>query len=78
MSSVMGVIIGSAGVVGPALGGFLMELVSHNHAVLLCAAGIGVVTVFGTISPTLRAFPRHAGAEELPTTSQEYEQRVES
>jgi MFS family permease len=78
MSSVMGVVIGSAGVAGPALGGFLLEMVSDNQAVLLCAAGIGVVTMLGTISHTLRRFPRHAGAEEFPTTSQEYEQRVES
>jgi MFS family permease len=73
MSSVMGVLIGSAAVAGPALGGFLMEVIPHNQAVLLCAAGIGVVTVLGTISPTLRAFPRHADAEEFPTTSQEVE-----
>jgi MFS family permease len=63
MSSVMGVVIGSAGVAGPAFGGVLMEMVSGNQAVLLCAAGIGVVTVLGTISPTLRKFPRHAAAE---------------
>ena len=64
MSSVMGVVTGSAAVVGPALGGFLIEGVSDNDAVLLCAAGIGVVTVLGTISPTLRKFPRHAAAAE--------------
>jgi MFS family permease len=74
MSSVMGVVIGSAAVAGPAFGGFLMELVSDNQAVLLCASGIGVVTVLGTISPTLRRFPRHAAAEE-PAGD---EQRVES
>ena len=67
MSSVMGVVIGSAAVVGPAFGGVLMEVVSGNQAVLLCAAGIGVVTVLGTISPTLRKFPSRA-AEEPPVT----------
>jgi MFS family permease len=76
MSSVMGVIIGSAAVAGPALGGFLMEAVSANQAVLACAAGIGVVTVFGTISPTLRSFPRHATADDEPVgTVQEYGQQ---
>ncbi|MGH3782759.1 MAG: MFS transporter [Pseudonocardiaceae bacterium] len=78
MSSVMGLVIGSAAVAGPALGGVLLEEVSDNQAVLLCAAGIGVVTVLGTISPTLRRFPRHVAAEGPPTTVQEYEKRVES
>jgi MFS family permease len=76
MSSVMGVIIGSAAVAGPAFGGVLMEIVSDNQAVLLCAAGIGVVTVLATISPTLRRFPRHAATEEPPATLQEDEQRL--
>jgi len=64
ISSVMGVVTGSAAAVGPALGGFLIEAVSDSDAVLLCAAGMGVVTVLGTISPTLRKFPRHAAAAE--------------
>jgi MFS family permease len=75
MSSVMGVIIGSAAVAGPAFGGVLMEVVSDNQAVLLCAAGIGIVTVLGTVSPTLRKFPRHAAAEEPPVAFQEHEHR---
>jgi MFS family permease len=77
MSSVMGLLIGSSAVMGPALGGFLMEGVSGNQAVLLCAAGIGVVTVLGTISPTLRRFPRHVVAEEPAATTQEYESQAE-
>jgi MFS family permease len=68
MSSVMSVVIGSAAVAGPAFGGVLMEVVSDNQAVLLCAAGIGVVTVLGTISPTLRKFSRHTVAEGPPAT----------
>lgn len=75
MSSVMGVVIGSAAVAGPAFGGVLMEVVSGNQAVLLCAAGIGVVTVLGTISPTLRKFPRHPAAEVPSATLQEYEKQ---
>ncbi|MCA1603899.1 MAG: MFS transporter [Actinobacteria bacterium] len=70
MSSVMGVLIGSAAVAGPALGGILMEVIADNQAVLLCAAGIGVVTVLGTFSPTLRGFPRHAAAKEIDATVQ--------
>ncbi|MGH3815009.1 MAG: MFS transporter [Pseudonocardiaceae bacterium] len=69
MNAAMGVVIGVAGVVGPALAGVLMEVVSGNYAVLLCTAGIGVVTLFATLSPTLRNFPRHAAVEVLPTTT---------
>ena len=76
MSSVMGVVTGSAAAVGPALGGFLVEAVSDNDAVLLCAAGIGVVTVLGTISPTLRKFPRHATVAEPDATAEEHERRA--
>ena len=60
MSSVMGVLVGSAAIAGPALGGLLMEVIPSNQAILLCAAGLGVVTVLGTISPTIRRFPRDA------------------
>lgn len=74
MSSVMGVLIGSAAAVGPAVGGFLMEALSHIDAILLCAAGIGVVTVLGTISPTLRGFPRPAVVEQREAIAQEHEQ----
>ncbi len=70
MSSVMGVLIGSAGVAGPALGGLLMEVISSNQAILLCAAGLGVVTVLGTISPTLRKFPRAAAELEAIAKTQ--------
>jgi MFS family permease len=78
MSSVMGVVIGSAAVAGPALGGLLMEVISGNQAVLLCTAGIGLVTVLGTINPTLRRFPRDVGTEEPPATLQEQGPEVKS
>jgi predicted MFS family arabinose efflux permease len=71
MSAVMGVVIGAASVVGPALGGSLMELVSGNQAILLCAAGIGTVTLLATLSPTLRKFPRHATAGCSPRPGNE-------
>jgi MFS family permease len=66
LSGVMGVVTGAAGAAGPALGGLLMEVVSDNQAVLLCAAGIGAVTVLSTLSPTLRSFPRHQPAVDSP------------
>jgi MFS family permease len=68
MNAAMGVFIGTASVVGPALGGVLMEMVSGDYAVLLCTAGIGVVTLLATLSPTLRKFPRHPAIEELAVT----------
>jgi MFS family permease len=75
MSSVVGVLAGSAAVAGPALGGFLVQVIPNNHAVLICTAGIGVATVLGTISPTLRRFPRHAPAE-IDATAQEHKARI--
>ncbi|MCA1605978.1 MAG: MFS transporter, partial [Acidobacteria bacterium] len=68
ISAVMGVTIGVASVVGPALGGFLLEVISGASTILLCAAGIGAVTLLATLNPTLRKFPRHVTAEAAPTT----------
>jgi hypothetical protein len=48
-----------------------MEVVAANYAVLLCTAGIGAVTLLGTISPTLRKFPRHAAAAVISATARE-------
>lgn len=76
MSSVMGVLIGFAAVVGPAAGGFLIGAISDNKAVLLCVAGIGVVTALGTISPTLRGFRHAAAAAEAKKIAQERERWV--
>jgi MFS family permease len=78
MSSVMGVVVGVASAVGPALGGFLVEIVTGYYAVLLCAAGIGAVTLLATLSPTLRKFPHHAAAEVLPATVQEHQEPAQS
>ena len=66
MSSVIGLLTGVAGAVGPMLGGFITELFSGRTAVLVCAAGIAVVTVFATASPSLRQFPAYQPAEESP------------
>jgi MFS family permease len=73
MSAAMGVVIGGAGVIGPALGGLLAEAVSGNRALLLCSAGIGVVTLLATINSTLRKFPRDTTA--LPTSETVREQQ---
>jgi MFS family permease len=62
LSGVMGVVIGVAGALGPVLGGVLTETVSGTQAVLLCAAGLGIVTLLAATSRTLRNFPRHANA----------------
>jgi MFS family permease len=68
LSGVLGLIVGVAGAVGPVLGGVLMQLVPGGPAVLVCAAGIAVITVLVTASPTLRRFPRLRvpEAEEAP------------
>jgi MFS family permease len=66
LSGAMGVAAGVAGALGPALGGALTEAVPAAQAVLLCTAGIGAVTLLATMSPTLRRFPRHIDAEDLP------------
>jgi len=66
LTGVMGVLAGVAATVGPALGGFLMGVVSHDQAVLLCAGGVAIVTLLTTVSPTLRAFPRREIDETSP------------
>jgi len=48
------------------LGGFVTAFSSGRTAVLACAGGIAVVTVFATASPSLRRFPAHQPAEETP------------
>ena len=77
MNAVMSVTVGVAGMVGPALGGLLLEVISNSHTVLLCAAGIGAVTLFATINTTLRGFPRPGAIEVLPVTEREQKRRVE-
>jgi MFS family permease len=57
LSGVLGVLAGIAVALGPTLGGALAQAVSGTEAVLLCSAGIAVVTVLVTFNPTLRHFP---------------------
>jgi MFS family permease len=65
LSGVMGVASGAAAAAGPALGGVLMEVFAGDQAVLLCAAGMTIVTVLATGSATMRAFPRQVTEETL-------------
>lgn len=57
LSGVLNLVAGVAATAGPVLGGLLTEAVTGTQAILVCAAGIGVVTVLVTASPTLRGFP---------------------
>jgi hypothetical protein len=59
---------GVAAAVGPILGGVLTQAFGGRTAVLACAGGIAVATVFATASPSLRRFQgaRAPGAEEVP------------
>ncbi|HEY0618564.1 MAG TPA: MFS transporter [Kribbella sp.] len=64
MSSVIGVALGTAAVLAPALGGVLMQVVPGGRAVLICASGIAIVTVLATVSRTLRDFPRQVAGQQ--------------
>ena len=67
LSAVMGVVTGVAAAAGPALGGVLVEVVSGDQAVLLCAGGMAVATALVTVSPTLRRFPRSEAEDPTGT-----------
>jgi MFS family permease len=64
LGGVMAVVAGVAAAAGPALGGWLVQLLPGGRAVLACAAAIAVVTVVVTINPTMRTFPRELPSEE--------------
>jgi MFS family permease len=57
MTGVMTVIAGVSAAAGPAFGGVLVQQFGGSNAILLCAAGIALITVVVTVSPTMRAFP---------------------
>ncbi|MBP2336954.1 MFS family permease [Saccharothrix coeruleofusca] len=56
LSGVLAVVVGTAGAAGPLVGGALTQLLPAHQAVLVCAAGIALVTAFVTVSPTLRRY----------------------
>ncbi|QFZ21406.1 MFS transporter [Saccharothrix syringae] len=63
LSGVMGVTLGTAAVAAPAVAGVLVGLLPPAQAVLACAAGIALLTLFATLNPTLRAFAHREPAE---------------
>jgi predicted MFS family arabinose efflux permease len=69
LSSVMSVTLGAAAVAGPAAGGLLMEWLPGGQAVLACAVAVAAVTVFVTLSSTLRTFPENRKDPQWMTTS---------
>jgi predicted MFS family arabinose efflux permease len=73
LAGVMSVLGGVAAAVGPAVGGLLVGIASYDRAVLLCAAGLALVTVLATLSPTLRAFPGNEAGEASPMAEQPLE-----
>ena len=59
LSSVLAIVTGTAGALGPMLGGLLAGAISSTLAVLVCSGGIAAAALVATLSPTLRTFPRH-------------------
>jgi MFS family permease len=64
LSGVLGMAGGIAAAAGPAMGGALLEVLHGNQVILLCAAGIAILTLSITISPTMRSFPSSPVAAE--------------
>jgi hypothetical protein len=62
--------MGVAAAAGPLLGGLLIEFVPGRGAVLICAAGIALVTLLVTANRTLRRTPE-APPEAAPPHSTE-------
>jgi len=74
MSSVVGVVIGMAAAVGPVLGGAFVQALTARQAVLACTAGVAIVTVLATLSPTLRGFRQHEADGPAVVAVQEQEE----
>jgi MFS family permease len=64
LSGVIGLMVGTAAAAGPMFGGILVDLLPSTRAVLICAAGIAVITLVVTANPTLRHFPRLESADD--------------
>jgi MFS family permease len=68
LSGVVGTCSAAAASLGPMIGGFLVERTSHDStSILVCAAGLGVVAVGTTLSPTMRHFPSVRDLADEPT-----------
>ena len=76
VNGVSGVADGVSSALGPALGGLLMEVFSHSQAILLCTAGMAVVTILATVSPTLRGYPGRPPEEDLQVTEEALEHQA--
>lgn len=57
--------LGLAAVAGPAVGGAVAQVLPGDLAMLLCAAGTAALTLFATVSPALRSFPRELATEGM-------------
>jgi MFS family permease len=65
LSGAVGLVVGVAAAVGPVLGGFLVEAVSGDRAILTCATGMAAITLLVTVNPTLHRL----GRDEVPEDS---------
>ncbi|QXV56570.1 MFS transporter [Amycolatopsis sp. TNS106] len=69
LGGVLGVTGGLAAALGPALGGWLVELLPGSTAVLACAGAIAVVTLLTTFNRTLRGLSVTPEPSEVETTA---------
>jgi MFS family permease len=67
LSGAVGLGVGVAAAVGPVLGGFLVEAVSADQAILTCTGGIAAITLLVTVSPTLHCLGRDEVDDESGT-----------
>lgn len=66
LSGSLNVAVGTAGALGPALGGVLAETTTPTTAVLVTAAGLTVTAAAATVNRTLRHYPERTDREETP------------
>jgi uncharacterized protein YbdZ (MbtH family) len=73
LTGVLGLAMGVAATAGPTLGGLLMQFVPGPTAVLVSAAGIALVTLLATLSPTLRSMSESDERESTMDDDARYE-----
>ncbi|WP_165777513.1 MFS transporter [Amycolatopsis antarctica] len=64
LSGAMGVLDGTAGAIGPALGGVLMQVLGPRDALFVCAVLMLLPAIVSATSPTLRRFRGMADIDE--------------